>query len=162
TASPVSFPARVLALVEGIYVDVYGTQTKPILSLDGDLPELLAQHGVPPTRATPYVTPAPSSTMLIRSSRNILTSVHFNTTPRNLTRTAVYLSIAVHVMFASQHALVDTMLNHADPVDCATCLPQALAPALEEGVRDELIELCQKVMRKEAVSLDVFKRRTDP
>lgn len=162
TASPVSFPFRVLALVSSpnqevndIFVDVFG---KAVLSAKHDVPILLSRHGIVGEEASSYTLPVQSAApMLLRASRNIMTSARFNSTQRILSRNGLYIALVIQLLFAAQTSWIQPMIDHAEPIDCATCIPTVLVPALENG--KELQAACQKVLASEAEEAAKVKRR---
>jgi len=81
-ASPTDFPHRVIAHVSSsnpevsdIYIDVYGSSTKAVLSARDDIPRLLIQAGITPASMLRYIAPSTASHMLLRAGRNILSSL---------------------------------------------------------------------------------------
>jgi F-box protein 21 len=85
-ASPIPFPHRVLAHVaapnpneKDIYVDVFDAA---ILSAEGELTVLMAANGIAPVDMTAYITPCGAREMLLRSARNMMSSLQHETPPR--------------------------------------------------------------------------------
>ncbi|KAJ7597503.1 Hemimethylated DNA-binding protein YccV like-domain-containing protein [Mycena floridula] len=151
-ASPVSFPSTVIAHVsspkpdvEDIYVDVFGSQTKTVLSLRHDIPQMLAVHNISPQAMLTWIRPSNAAQMLLRSARNMMTSLHTSALPSDLTRTTTFLTLSLHLLLDRRpgHGLAEALVNHAQPLDCATCLPTSLSPALTD---DTLSLLCAKVI----------------
>ena len=61
--------------VSDIYVDVYGSSTKAILSAKDDIPRLLLQAGITPASMLRYIVPSTAAPMLLRAARNIFGSL---------------------------------------------------------------------------------------
>lgn len=155
-ASPVNFPAKVLVhvaspepTVDDIYVDVYGAKTKAILSLRGDIPTLLSRMGVTPQNMMPHISPCGAVPMLLRATRNIMTSSH-TTPPDKSTRPAILVAYGLHLLLTKQIDLVEHMTALMDPIDCAT-FPDSFIPALGQcPARGLLDRLCKEALDDEA------------
>ncbi|KAJ6621183.1 hypothetical protein B0H10DRAFT_2019132 [Mycena sp. CBHHK59/15] len=154
-ASPVEFPARVLVHVssppgaDDFFVDVYGAETKAIISVRTDIPMMLMRLGIPPDSLTQYISPCGAGPMLLRAARNILSSFR-NDATRSTAQSAIYA------------ALVSHMLSHVDlhPLYCATFLSD-LQPLLRPGCRRLLEQSCKNTLEVEAQSIIVRSRSTE-
>jgi F-box protein 21 len=169
-ASPVDFPARVLAhvssldpAVDDIYVDVFGSQSKPILSARDDIPLMLLRAGISPQSMMQYISPGNGSPMLLRAARNIFASHHsLVNVPEMVSKPSIYAALCVHVLLTSDARLVSYMMSHIDvrPLDCATFLSDILAPALGPRCREVLEESCRSILMNEAEAASVVNLRS--
>ncbi|KAJ7706003.1 hypothetical protein B0H17DRAFT_919198 [Mycena rosella] len=166
-ASPVEFPARVLVHVssppgaDDFLVDVYGAQTKPILSLRNDIPTMLLRLGVPPDNLSQYVSPCGAAPMLLRAARNILSSFR-NDASRSTTQSAIYAAVCIHLLLTNETQLVGHMLSHLDldPIATATFLSDLL-PLLRQGCRNLLETACRSTLELEDQQAALVHPRTE-
>ncbi|KAG9314076.1 YccV-like-domain-containing protein [Chiua virens] len=121
-AAPVDFPARVLAVVSSseptvsdIIVDVFGSRSRTILSLQEDIPHLLMDAGITPPIV---IEPASTASMLSRASRNILASFSYLPPTENI------LEADLHIAFY-------------------VGLTTALAPGLSPPIKEQLLANCK-------------------
>lgn len=155
SASPVEFPARVLAHVASLpgaddfLVDVFGAETQAILSLRTDIPSMLVRLGIPPTNPTQYISPCGASPMLLRAARNILASFR-NDASRSTAQSAIYAAVCIHLLLTNETELVAHMLSHVDldPLYCATFLND-MQPLLRQGVQHQLENSCRIALELE-------------
>ncbi|KAG0707460.1 YccV-like-domain-containing protein [Suillus ampliporus] len=161
TAAPVDFPTRVLAVVSSpdpdvsdIFVDVFGSRTQAILSLRDDIPQFLLQAGITPTSMIRYITPASSTSMLVRASRNVLAS--FSNFPANpvsedVLHTAFYASLMVNVIFMNNHRYLLNIMKHINRflLDLLPVLVDSLTPLLNSHLQEQLTKHCKAVMEDE-------------
>ncbi|KAJ7161406.1 YccV-like-domain-containing protein [Mycena crocata] len=155
SASPVEFPNRVLAHIpsppgaDDFLVDVYGSDTKALVSLRNDIPTMLMRLGIPPDNLTQYISPCGGAPMLLRAARNILSSFR-NDASRSATQSALYAAVCIHLLFTSETQLVAHMLSHVDldPLHCATFLAD-LQPLLRGGCQHLLETSCRNVLEAE-------------
>ncbi|KAF7303238.1 F-box domain-containing protein [Mycena kentingensis (nom. inval.)] len=162
-ASPVEFPGRVLAHipsppgVDDFLVDVFAAS---IVSLRTDLPEMLMHIGVPPDNIERYISPCGAGPMLLRSARNIFASLrHTGTVPQ----AAVYVTVCIHLLLASEPQLVAHLLSSVPPLDplyCSTFLAD-LQPFLHGPSARLLEKLCEGALEQEAVDAEIIRAR-DP
>ncbi|KAJ7446479.1 Hemimethylated DNA-binding protein YccV like-domain-containing protein [Mycena galericulata] len=165
-ASPVEFPMRVLAHIpsppgtDDFLVDVYGADTKPIVSLRNDIPTMLMRLGISPDSLHQYVSPCGAAPMLLRAARNILTSFRSDAS-RATAQAAIYAAICIHLLFMNDVQLVTHMLSHVDldPLYCATFLSD-LQPFLRGGGQRLLEEYCRNAMEIEEQQAAVVHPRT--
>ncbi|KAJ6503359.1 Hemimethylated DNA-binding protein YccV like-domain-containing protein [Mycena vitilis] len=156
SASPVEFPARVLAHVacppgaDDFLVDVYGAGTQPILSIRTDIPTMLLRLGIPPTDLSQYVSPCGASPMLLRAARNILASFR-NDASRSTAQSAIYAAVCIHLLLANETHLAAHMLSHVDldPLYCATFLSDMQPLLLRRGSQDHLGRSCRIALELE-------------
>ncbi|KAJ7631118.1 YccV-like-domain-containing protein, partial [Roridomyces roridus] len=156
TASPINFPGRVLVHIssppgaDDFLVDVYGAETKAILSLRHDLPPMLVRMGVSPDALLFYVSPCGAAPMLLRAARNILSSIT-NDTSHATTQAAIFASICIHLLLTEEVQLITHMVRHVevDPLDCATFLSD-LQPFLRRAANREFLqETCRATLEIE-------------
>ncbi|KAJ7040436.1 YccV-like-domain-containing protein [Mycena alexandri] len=155
SASPVEFPGRVLAHVpsppgfDDFLVDVYGADTKPVVSLRDDIPMMLMRLGIPPNNLLQYVSPCGASPMLLRAARNILSS--FRMMPQGpIAQSALYAAVCIHLLLTNEIPLVAHMLSHVDldPLHCSTFLAD-LQPLLRGGGQQLLETSCRNSLELE-------------
>ncbi|KAH7927275.1 YccV-like-domain-containing protein [Leucogyrophana mollusca] len=175
-ASPVDFPARVLAHVSSpdpkvsdVYIDVFGSSTQAILSPRDDIPRLLMQAGVTPISMTRYVKPAGPDFVLIRASRNILASSLLPPPgviiPEDDVHIANYIGLAVGLLFMNDRNYLAGIQSHLVqfPLDLCAVLIDSLASLLQPSLKEELIASCVVVAEEEnAASETIYRRSTLP
>lgn len=155
SASPVEFPTRVLAHVssppgsDDFLVDVYGADTKAIVSLRNDIPAMLLRLGVPPSNLSQYISPCGASPMLLRAARNILASFR-NDASRSTAQSAIYAAVCIHLLLTNETHLVAHMLSHVDvdPLYCSTFLAD-MQPLLRPGSQHLLENSCRIALELE-------------
>lgn len=154
-ASPIDFPARVLAIVSSpeptvpdIIVDVFGFRTKAILSIQEDIPHLLVDAGTPPLPITSYIRPASTASMIVRASRNILASFAFlpmESISEGDLQTAFYVGFTVNLIFLNDRRYLLNIMKHISrfPLDILSVLNDALAPGLSPPCQELLLASCK-------------------
>ncbi|KAJ7492453.1 YccV-like-domain-containing protein [Mycena latifolia] len=166
-ASPVEFPARVLVHIpsppgaDDFLVDVYGAQTKPIISLRTDIPTMLMRLGIPPNNLPQYVSPCGAAPMLLRAARNILSSFR-NDASRSTAQSAIYAAVCIHLLLTNETQLVAHMLSHIDldPLYCATFLSD-LQPLLRHRCQNLLETTCRNALEQEHEQAALVHRRSE-
>ncbi|KAF8216042.1 hypothetical protein K438DRAFT_1799973 [Mycena galopus ATCC 62051] len=166
SASPVEFPARVLAHVsspagsDDFLVDVYASDTKAIVSLRNDVPVMLMRFGIPPDDLLQYISPCGASPMLLRAARNILASFR-NDASRSTAQSAIYAAVCIHLLLTNEMQLVAHMLAHVDldPLYCATFLAD-MQPLLRHGGQHQLANSCRIALEVEEEQATLVHPRT--
>ncbi|KIJ66265.1 hypothetical protein HYDPIDRAFT_86448 [Hydnomerulius pinastri MD-312] len=156
TAAPMDFPARVLAIVSSpdpsvsdIFVDVFGSRNLAILSIQEDVPRLLMDAGISPFSIMRYVQPAGVASMVIRASRNILASFSLlppgENVPEGDLHAAFYVGLTVNLVFMNDRRYLLNIMKHIGrfPLDILSVLTDALAPALDPPIREQLLVSCK-------------------
>ncbi|KAJ6519994.1 YccV-like-domain-containing protein [Mycena sanguinolenta] len=162
SASPVEFPARVLAHVpspagsDDFLVDVYASDTKAIVSLRNDVPRMLGRLGISPDHLSQYVSPCGASPMLLRAARNILASFR-NAASRSTAQSAIYAAVCIHLLLTN----ATHMLSHLDldPLYCTTFLAD-MQPLLRYEAQHQLANACRIAMELEEQEAALVHSRT--
>lgn len=151
-ASPVSFPAKVMARVravhsgdEDIFVDVYESSTQALVTIAG-LHERLRSMGFPDDQLDRYTEAATTSAMIYRVASNIFHSVDMPVGRANASH--------LHDIAAAGYAALFTVVQLA-PDDravlqlarCARRFPLDVAAVLEDGVARVLPEALKLKLR---------------
>ncbi|KAG7452319.1 uncharacterized protein BT62DRAFT_1071472 [Guyanagaster necrorhizus] len=170
-ASPVDFPARVLVhvstpdpLTDDFYVDVFGSSTKPILTLREDITALLIQHGIPPQSMVQYISPCTGSSMLLRTSRNILSSVHGDhRSSSGLAQTSLYIAFCIYLLMTSREQFAARVTMYVGLLDCVTVIPKTLVPLFLEKstARETLEDKCRTTIQRHR-TMTTVKLRSSP
>ncbi|KAF8445612.1 YccV-like-domain-containing protein [Boletus edulis BED1] len=156
SAAPVDFPARVLVIVSSpdpavldIIVDVFGSRSKAILSLQEDIPRLLVDVGLAPLPLARYTQPATTASMVVRASRNILASFSFLPPMEIISEgdlhTAYYVGLTVNLIFMNDRRYllnIMKLITHF-PLDILSVLTDALAPSLRPPIQAQLLANCK-------------------
>jgi F-box protein 21 len=160
-AAPVDFPTRVLAVVSSpnpdvseFFVDVFGSRTQTILTLQDDIPHFLVQAGITATSMVRWASPASSTSMLVRASRNILSSVYdfpAGTVPETVQRTAFYVSLMINVIFMNNSRYLLNIIKHINwfLLDLLPVLVDSLTPLLNPDLQEQLTTHCKAIMEDE-------------
>lgn len=146
-AHPVAFPHKVLATIlpleeaeERVYVDVYDSSTRAILSY-AELPSILENMGlnIEDTASLAQLTkPAKSSLMLLRAVKNILTSLDRFIHVREHT-TAHCAAYCAGVLLTRDGQLIQQLYDGSEgPLDRLVTLKHHLRPHLLQGAQDQL------------------------
>jgi F-box protein 21 len=153
TAAPIDFPARVLAIVSSpdptvsdIFVDVFGSRTRAILSTQEDIPRLLIHAGIIPSSMMHYIRPASTMSMVVRASRNILASFSaINEVAEGDPRIAFYVALTVNLIFLNGPQYLLNIMKHIGrfPLDILSVLTDVLAPALNPTIKHQLLASCK-------------------
>ncbi|KAG1757181.1 YccV-like-domain-containing protein [Suillus lakei] len=174
TAAPVDFPTRVLAVVSSpdpdvsdIFVDVFGSRTQAILTLHDDIPHFLVQAGITATSMLRYITPASSTSMLVRASRNVLASFSnfpAGAVPEVVLHTAFYASLVVNVIFMNSHRYLLNIIKHINRflLDLLPVLVDSLTPLLNQPLQEQLMMHCKAVMEDEKEAATTSHPRSAP
>lgn len=173
-ASPTDFPHRVMAHVSSpnpdvsdMYVDVYGSSTKAILSANVDVPRLLLQAGISPTSMLRYIVPSPAAPMLLRAARNILGSLRM--LPHDATdvseahcQAAMYASYCVNILFTNDDEDIHHLVNHLSdfPLDLGPVLYDTFAPLLQPRRAQVLMDDCKDAIASEETTGKPPKKRS--
>ncbi|KAH0838039.1 YccV-like-domain-containing protein [Lanmaoa asiatica] len=155
-AAPVDFPPRVLVIVSSpeptvsdIIVDVFGSRSKAILSLQEDVPRLLTDAGIAPLPVMRSVRPASTASMVVRASRNILASFSFLPPMESISEgdlhTAFYVGLTVNLIFMNDRRYLLNIMKHIArfPLDILSVLTDALAPGLSPPIQEQLLASCK-------------------
>ncbi|KIK97548.1 hypothetical protein PAXRUDRAFT_824803 [Paxillus rubicundulus Ve08.2h10] len=153
TAAPIDFPARVLAIVSSpdltvsdIFVDVFGSRSRAILSIQEDIPRMLIHAGIVPTSMMHYLRPASTTSIVVRASRNILASFPaINEVSEGDPRVAFYVALTVNLIFLNGLQYLLNIMKHIDrfPLDILAVLTDALAPGLNPTMKHQLLTSCK-------------------
>ena len=157
-ASPINFPGTVLAHVfsrheaaaEPIIVNA-SNPTNVILKLQNNNATHLP--GIVDTTTPPFQ-PCTGLPMLMRASRNILSSLmSIHDVPSSIFHPSLLLSICVHLLFQTGDDTLERLLAnvHLQAWDCIFLL-DCLAPSLTPRCRDMIISRCQTALDAEAIS----------
>lgn len=163
TAAPVDFPTRVLAVVSSpdpdvseFFVDVFGSRTQAILTLHDDIPHFLIQAGITTTSMLRWISPASSTSMLVRASRNVLASVYdfpvaAGAVPEVVLHTAFYASLVINVIFLNNHRYLLNIMKHINwfLLDLLPVLVDSLTPLLNPHLQEQLTTHCKAIMEDE-------------
>lgn len=166
SASPVEFPARVLAHVpspagsDDFLVDVYASDTKAIVSLRDDVPVMLTRLGIPVDQLDQYISPCGGAPMLLRAARNILASFR-NDASRSTAQSAIYAAVCIHLLLTNDVQLVAHMLSHVDldPLWASTFLAD-MHPLLRHGGQYQLAKSCRIALEAEEQQAALIHSRT--
>jgi F-box protein 21 len=159
-AAPVDFPNRVLAIVSSphpdvsdIFVDVFGSRTQAILTFHDDF---LAQTGITAISMLRDFTPASSTAMLVRASRNVLVPFYnfpagAGAVPEHMLHTAFYASLMVNVIFMNDRGHLLNIMKHINQflLDLLPVLVDSLAPLLNSHLQEQLTAHCKAVIEDE-------------
>ena len=162
-ASPTDFPHRVMAHVSSpnqdvadIYIDVYGSSTKAVLSARDDIPQLLRQAGIAPASMLRYIAPCSAAPMLLRAARNILSSLRMlplgpNDISEADCQAAMYASYCVNILMTGDNQLIPHLVNSLSnfPLDLGPVLHDTFAPLLQARSAQVLTDSCKDVIAAE-------------
>ncbi|KAL4070645.1 YccV-like-domain-containing protein [Scleroderma citrinum] len=162
-AAPINFPDRVLAVISSpdskvpnIFLDVYGSQSRPLLSIDQDIPRLLTCAGLRPEFMVRYLQPASTTSMILRAAGNVLTSFsllpQLNSTVREAdSYAALYSALVANLVFMNDPRFLSNFIYRVNqfPLDSLVVLQDALAPILDQPIRSHLIECCHRLREAE-------------
>jgi len=174
-ASPTDFPHRVIAHVSSsnpdvsdIYIDVYGSSTKAVLSARDDIPRLLIQAGITPASMLRYIAPSTASHMLLRAGRNILSSLRM--LPQDIIsgvsesdcEAAMYACYCVNILLTGDDQVVPHLVNRLShfPLDLGPVLHDTFAPLLHARSAQVLMDGCKDVMAAEEDAAKVQNTRS--
>lgn len=170
-ASPVDFPKRVLAHIksskaneEDFYVDVFGAREKAILTIRDDIVGLLARSGILPQAMDSLMIPSQAPPMLLRTSRNIMASVHTHTNPfRDPANIPLYLAFTLYLLFTTGGHFASRVSGYMGLVDSVTVLPLSLTPIFtKEGpIRTHFEDVYRSMVQGHKRSARIS-RRSDP
>lgn len=148
-AHPVAFPHKVLAIIlpseeggERVYVDVYDSSTKAILSYS-QLPSVLENMGLNIQNIVsiaPYTEPARSSLMLLRAVKNIISSLDRYIHPNECEHTTAHCAAyCAGVLLTGDGRLIQHLYDGSEgPLDRPITLKHHLRPHLTLGAQDQL------------------------
>ncbi|EIN13966.1 YccV-like-domain-containing protein [Punctularia strigosozonata HHB-11173 SS5] len=178
-AVPLGLPFRVLAQVPtpsdgpyGLIVDVYGSETKAILSAETDVPELLSRAGVRITQSVISQTlrqPATSGQMLLRAARNIIGSFHAFAGPTAEQISPISQSSAVYAGFAAnsmmtpedvQYAARVAAVSNSYPLDALAVMMDVFAPALHPEPRATVSRMVEQQVEEDRRDSTAVRRRS--
>jgi len=150
--------------VPNIFLDVYASQTQPLLSTQQDIPYRLIAAELPPEPIAQYIQPASTESMVLRAAGNILRSSsilpHAVSTVRDL-HAALYSALAVNVVFMNDEQVFMAFIHHINqfPLDPLVVLQDVLPPILDQPIRAQLVKRCDEFRRiGEAEAGSVFFR----
>ena len=130
-------------------MDVFGSRNKAILSLQEDIPRLLADAGATPLSAMRYIRPASAASMVVRASRNILASFSFLPPIESISEgdlhTAFYVGLTVNLIFMNDRRYLLNIMKHIArfPLDILSVLADSLAPGLSPPIQEQLLASCK-------------------
>ena len=161
--SPINFPGTVLAHVlprhegaEPIIVNAsVANPTNFILNTQISLQGIhLAAH-------FQSLQPCTGLRMLLRASRNILSSLMNHDVPLSVLHPSLLLSICVHLLFQADNDILDRLFSdvYLQALDCILLLGR-LAPSLTERCQAKVRLRCQTVLDEEAAEELKIRRRT--
>ncbi|KAF8807836.1 hypothetical protein BYT27DRAFT_7139292 [Phlegmacium glaucopus] len=162
-ASPINFPGTVLAHVlrhEGDEPIIVNTSvTHPMNAvLNSQNPPPMATHlpglALALSTTTQSLQPCTGVLMLLRASRNILSSLmSIPDVPPSVFHPSLLLSICVHLLFQADDDTLDRLLSniYLKALDCILLL-DCLAPSLVERCQTMVRFRCQAVLHAEAVA----------
>lgn len=155
-AAPIDFPTRVLAIVSSpepnvpdVIVDVFGSRSRAMLSLQEDVPRLLTDAGLASLPVMRYIRPASTASMVVRASRNILASFSFLPPIESVSEgdlhTAFYVGLTVNLIFMNDRRYLLNIMKHIAhfPLDILSVLTDALAPSLGPPIQEQLLASCK-------------------
>ena len=144
-AHPVAFPYKVLAVVfpptgNAIYVDVFESATRPILSYPSDLIAMLQAMGINPEALAEFASPATTATMLLRAVGNIIHSLErIMLLKEGYHMSAHYAAYSAALLVTRNPRIIQTLFSGVwGPLDGAAVLRNALRPGLPAVLREEL------------------------
>ena len=153
--------------VSDIYVDVYGSSTKAILSAKDDIPTLLLQAGITPASMLRYIAPSTAAPMLFRAARNILGSLRMLPHDANYvseadSHAAMYASYCVNILLTDDNQLFPHLANHLSdfPLDMGPVLHDTFAPLLLARNARVLMDGCNYAIAAEEEAAKVLHRRS--
>lgn len=150
---------RVLAYVSspdhaphGIIVDPFGSATRPLLSVDTNIAEMLARAGVQPQ--TSFIRPATANALLLRAIRNIFQSFRLFNGPaldhisQSVQRAASYATNVAAALLVND---VNTagraaMMSRLYQLDTRAVIEDVLAASFEGQDRATITEICNAQM----------------
>ncbi|KAG1885502.1 YccV-like-domain-containing protein [Suillus subluteus] len=140
--------------VSEFFVDVFGSRTQAILTLHDDIPHFLIQAGITATSTLRWTTPASSTSMLVRASRNVLASVYdfpAGPVPEVVLHTAFYASLVINVIFMNNHRYLLNIMKHLNwfLLDLLPVLVDSLTPLLNPHLQEQLTTQCKTIMEDE-------------
>ncbi|KAF8846057.1 YccV-like-domain-containing protein [Paxillus ammoniavirescens] len=170
-AAPIDFPARVLAIVSSpdptvsdIFVDVFGSRSRAILSTQEDIPRLLIHAGITPSSMVHYIRPASTMSMVVRASRNILASFSaINEVSEGDARIAFYVALTVNLIFLTGPQYLLNIMKHIGrfPLDILSVLTDVLAPCLNPTIKHQLLASCKAAHEDEVEAAASVMLRSD-
>ncbi|KAF8504263.1 hypothetical protein JB92DRAFT_2967785 [Gautieria morchelliformis] len=144
-ARPVAFPNKVLAMISppaghAIYVDVFESESRPVVSYTSDLPAMLEAMGLDPSTLPEHASPATTSTMLLRAARNTVHSLDRamwrNDPDQTSAHDAAYC--AALVLTGDARMIPTLFAGLVGPLDGEAVVRNVLRPGLPEAIRDRL------------------------
>lgn len=130
-------------------MDVFGSRSKAILSIQEDISRLLTDAGIAPLPVMRHVQPASTASMVVRASRNILASFSFLPPMESVSEgdlhTAFYVGLTVNLIFMNDRRYLLNIMKHIGrfPLDILSVLTDALAPGLSPHIQDQLLASCK-------------------
>lgn len=172
-ASPTDFPHKVLAHVsspnpalDDIYVDVFASATKAILSTSDDIPSMLQRAGVHPSSILRHISPSPAGPMLIRATRNIMSSLQM--LPAGAAYQAIDVQAAMYAAYCvmilvGEHGLFFELVPHLSyfPLDSGLVLQDMIAPCMGPEQRSCSIARCEAAIMAEEEAAKIINRRSE-
>lgn len=174
-AGPVNFPGRVMAHIRSpkpeisdFYVDVFASDTKAILSRQGDLQPLLdtfvGNVDLDPDSAAHFIERSPITPMLRRSRRNIYASINEENINSSPAICALYATSVIGGMFepgAGNTAATLSIVGRRVPLDVEAVMIDTLIPLIQPGIRERVKHECLAISEKEVTDLHSRQRRSD-
>jgi F-box protein 21 len=179
-AGPLGLPFRVVAQVPspghgpyGLIIDVYGSDTDPVLSHETDIPQLLLRAGIQPTETNVahYLRQmATADQMLLRATRNIFGSFHMLAGPAVEQISPVAQTSAIYAAFTAASMIVpqDThsaarvaTISHSYPLDSLAIVLDAFAPSLQPAARSVVSRMVEQHTQEDHQDAMTVHRRRD-
>lgn len=153
--------------VSDLYVDVYGSSKKAILSARDDIPQLLLQSGIAPASMMRYIAPSTAAPMLLRAARNIMTSLqilpheHLNLSEEEA-QSAAYASYCANMLLAGDERVLPYFITHTScfPLDFGPVLLDSLVPLLHNRGQESLTDSCNSALAAEEEAARTVNRRS--
>ncbi|KZT30820.1 hypothetical protein NEOLEDRAFT_1126455 [Neolentinus lepideus HHB14362 ss-1] len=177
-AAPVDFPRRVLAHVavtgseRGILVDVYGSDQRAVLSVEEDIPRMLAASGFDPRQVDMHaipIDPSPTKPMLLRASRNIGSSFHimtqdeFDEMAQTDYENASYAALCADLILMNNGRALTHLVDPEWParLDVGPVLMDSIVPLLS-SINGSILETrCKQILSEDEVRAPQY-RSTAP
>jgi F-box protein 21 len=153
-ASPTDFPGCVIAhvsspdpAVSDIFVDVYGSANKAILSLAEDIPMRLMMARVPLNDLMRCISPCSADSLMLRQAKNVFNGLQRQNgrahPPAGEFEATLYASACAFTIFSNQDFFINE-LAVIEPLDVKAIQLDLICDALLPYTRDKLKATCSK------------------
>ena len=153
-ASPTDFPGCVLAhvsspdpAVSDIFVDVFGSADKAILSLAEDIPTRLAMARVPLNALMRCISPCGADSSMLRQAKNIFNGFQRQNggphPPAGEIEATFYAAACAFTIFSHEDLFINE-LAIIEPLDVKAIQLDLICDALLPNIRDQLKAACSK------------------